>query len=63
MLINFLQIYFIVLLVAIITFGQSAYSVDESSGIAQVTVVLSNPLSRDLTVEVINNNVTALGEH
>ena len=51
------------LLVAIITFSQSAYSIDESSGTAQVTVVLSNPLSTDLTVEVINSDVTALGEH
>ena len=50
------------LLVAIITFSQSAYSVDENSGTAQVTVVLSNPLSSDLTVEVINNDGTASGK-
>ena len=51
------------LLVSIITFSESAYSVDESSGTAQVTVVLSNPLSNDLIVEIMNSDVTASGEH
>ena len=63
MFISFLQVYFIVLLVSIITFSQSAYMVNESSGAAQVVLVLTNPLSNDLTVEVTNNDVTALGKN
>ena len=51
------------LLVVIITFDELTYNVDERSGMAQVALVLSNPLSSDLTVEVTTNDVTALGEH
>ena len=51
------------LLVVIITFDESVYNVDERSGMAQVALVLSNPLSSDLTVEVTTNDVTASGRH
>ena len=50
------------LLVVIITFDELTYNVDERSGMVQVALVLSNPLSSDLAVEVMTNNVTALGE-
>ena len=36
---------------------------NEHSGEVQVVLLLSNPLSSDLTVEVMTSNVTALGEH
>ena len=35
----------------------------ENIGEAEVVLYLSNPLSSDLTVEVITSNDTALGEH
>ena len=60
---RFLWIYFIVLLVVIITFDELTYNVDERSGMVQVALVLSNPLSSDLTVEVTTNDVTASGRH
>ena len=60
---SFLWIYFIVLLVVIITFDELTYNVDERSGMAQIALVLSNPLSSDLTIEVTTNDITASGEH
>ena len=51
------------LLVVIIKFDELTYNIDERSGMVQVALVLSNPLSSDLTVEVTTNNVTALGKH
>ena len=50
------------LLVVIITFDELTYNVDERSGMVQVALVLSNPLSSDLTVEVTTNDSTALGK-
>ena len=44
-------------------FNQSTFTVNENSEEVQVVLHLSNPLSSDLTVEVMTNNVTALGEH
>ena len=51
------------LLVVIINFDELTYNVDERSGMAQVALVLSNPLSSDLTIEVTTTDVTALGKH
>ena len=44
-------------------FNHSRYSVNEDSGPVQPVLVLSNPSSTDITVEVFNTNITALGEH
>ena len=60
---SFLWTYFIVLLVVIIKFDELTYNVDERSGMVQVALVLSNPLSSDLTVDVMSNDVTASGKH
>ncbi|XP_065909619.1 uncharacterized protein [Dysidea avara] len=43
------------------SFNQSAYSVDEDDGPAQPVLVLSNPSSTDITVEVRSNDITATG--
>ena len=43
-------------------FGHSAYNVNEGSGPVQFLLVLSNPLSTDITIEVFNTNVTAMGK-
>ena len=39
------------------------YSVNEGAGPAQPQLFLSNPLSTDITVEVISTNGTATGEY
>ena len=46
---------FIVIVVTTITtifFNQSTYSIDEDSGVVQLVLVLSNPLSTNVTVQV-----------
>jgi len=45
-----------------VTFSQSTYRVDEDDGPAQPILVLSNPLSTDITVQVSSNDITATGE-
>ena len=43
-------------------FNQSVYSVDEDTGVTQPVLVLSNPASTDITVEVYNTDGSATGE-
>jgi len=55
--------YSIKFLIAIdISFNQSTYTVDEDDGPAQPVLVLSNPSSTDITVQVRSNDITATGE-
>ena len=42
-------------------FSHSTYSINEDSGPLQPLLVLSNPSSTNITVEVFNTNITALG--
>ena len=49
-------------LVVTISFNQSTYSVDEDDGPAQPVLVLSNPSSTDISVQVRSNDITATGE-
>ena len=44
-------------------FSQSAYSVNENDEPAQAVLVLSNPASTDITVEVYNTDGSAIGEY
>jgi len=44
-----------------VSFDQSSYSVDEDNGPAQPVLVLSNPSSINITVEVGDINITAMG--
>ena len=44
-----------------VTFSQTTYSVDEDDGPAQPVLVLSNPSSTNITVQVITSDVTAKG--
>ena len=46
-----------------VVFSQSAYSVNEDSGQAQPVLVLSNPSSTDITVQVSTTNGSATGEY
>ena len=44
-------------------FSQTTYSVNESDGSAQIGLVLSNPSSSDITVQVANIDGSATGEY
>ena len=44
-------------------FDQTTYSVDEDAGPAQPTLVLSNPSSADIAVEVTSGGGSATGEY
>ena len=46
-----------------VTFSRTTYSVDEDDGPAQPTLVLSNPSSTDITVEVTSRDGSATGEY
>jgi len=43
-------------------FGESKYRVDEDDGPAKPVLVLSNPSSFDITVQVTSNDITATGK-
>ena len=44
-------------------FSQTTYSVSEDGGPVQPTLVLSNPSSTDITVQVTNTDGLATGEY
>jgi len=46
-----------------VMFNQSMYSVIENAGPARPTLVLSNPSSTDITVQVTNTDGSATGEY
>ena len=48
-------------LVVAVRFSQSSYKINESSGIVQLLLILSNPSSFNETVSLINNDHTAKG--
>ena len=50
------------LLVATVSFDQSSYNVSEKDGQVQVMLVLSNPSSTDISIEIDNMNIAALGK-
>ena len=49
--------------VANVSFEQSAYGVDEDNGPAQPVLVLSNPLSIDIIVQVNTTDGSATGQY
>ena len=56
-------IFFLFLLAITVSFEQSTYSVNENAGPAQPVLVLSDPLSTDITVSVYNTDGSATGEY
>ena len=46
-----------------VMFNQTTYSVNENAGPAQPVLVLSNPSSTDITVQVFNTDGSATGEY
>ena len=51
------------LLATTVMFSQTVYSVDENAGPAQPVLVLSNPSSSNITVEVLSSDGSATGEY
>jgi len=47
----------------VVNFEQSTYNIDEDDGPAQPVLVLSNPSSTDIIVEVLNTDESATGEY
>ena len=45
-----------------VNFNQSLYNVGESNSPVQPVLVLTNPSSTDITVQIRNNDITATGE-
>ena len=46
----------------ILRFNQSVYNIDESDGPIQCALVLSNPSSYDIVIQVKDNEISATGE-
>ena len=44
-------------------FNQSEYIVNEDAGSAQPVLVITNPISTDITVQVTSIDVWAIGEY
>ena len=44
---------------ATVSFNQSSYSINENNGPVQIVVVLSNPSSSDITIQVLNTDESA----
>ena len=57
------QTYYHFLSAITVMFNQSMYSVNEDAGPAQPLLVISNPSSTDITVQVTNTDGSATGEY
>ena len=47
---------------AIVSFAQSSYSVNETDGVVQVEIILSNVSSTNIVVQVESSDITAIGK-
>jgi len=54
--------YLILFLAPTVSFSQSTYSVDEDDGPREIELVLSNPSSTDISVQVRDTEGTATSE-
>ena len=52
-----------IFVVTTINFDKSTYSIDEYDGAIHPTLILSNPVSTDVTVKVLSTDGSANGEH
>ena len=60
---SFAAIYNVYYLIDVtVMFSQSLYSVTENAGLVEPVLVLSNPPSSDITVQVSNVDITATSE-
>ena len=44
-------------------FSQAMYTVNENAGVVEVSLILSNPSSTAVSVQVFNTNETAYGKY
>ena len=56
-----LQVLWCLSLAVIVRFDSSTYDIDEGTGPLQPVLLLSGPSAFDITVEVINDDITAIG--
>ena len=57
--------YFFIILfyvVTVVSFSQPSYNHNEGTGPAHLVLVLSNPSSTVITVEVMDTNISAIGK-
>ena len=57
-----LIIYLTLLSVITVTFGKEEYTVDEDTGVLQVSLILSNSSSNNIAIEVLSSNGSATGK-
>ena len=57
---TYINVYFVA---ATLSFNQSTYNVTESSGITLITLILSNPSSSDITLQINNRDGSATGKN
>ena len=55
-------IFYLLAIAIVLFFNETIYSVNETLRHVQPVLVLSNPSSTDITVQVTDNNDTATGE-
>ena len=46
-----------------ITFNQSTYTINEDDGLVTIVLILSNPSTTDITVQVLTTDGSATGEY
>ena len=63
MIMIYIYIYFLIYIAPTVMFEQQIYSVDEDDGLAPPALILSNPSSTDITVQVFSTSVSATGEY
>ena len=51
------------MLVIAVSFSQGMYTSNETAGVVQISLFLSNPSSTDVKVQVVDTNVTANGKY
>ena len=49
-------------IVVVVYFMESTYSTTENNGVAQIVLVLTKPSATIVTVQVVNNDDTAVGK-
>ena len=57
-----LIIYLTLLSVVTVTFGKEEYTVNEDTGVLQVSLILSNSSSNNIAIEVLSSNGSATGK-
>ena len=57
-----IKIFMLLIAVAVVQFNQSIYNISENDESIQPILILSSPLSRDITIQVKTNDSNATGK-